>query len=462
MRAGRPVHPLNVAERVLGGGPGDVALTDDAGASLTYGELAEQVGTARGGLVAAGVAPGSRVAIRLRNSADFVVAYLAVLGAGAVAVPLDPDSAPAELGEHLERSAVELIMRERDEFPASDPVPVREVEPSRPALLCDTAGTCGPPRSAVLTHGNLSSVLHQMVAHPRSQLRRSDVVLGVLPLFHVLGLQIVTRSLASGAQVRLRSRFDAAEPLDGVTVVVGAPSMFQAWATTAARCDDARMVISGGAPLPEATARRFEGGTGKAIAQGYGLTESSGVATSGLLLDQPDPLSVGVPLPGIGVRLVDADGIDVAQEDEGEIWVKGPNVFAGYDRDPRGTAEVFQEGWLRTGDVGTVDERGRLYVVDRLKDVVIVSGFTVYPGEVEEALVAHPGVARAAAVGMPDPQTGQAVRAVVVTEEGRSPSEVELIAWCRSRLARYKCPREVRFIEDLPTLPTGKVLRRLL
>jgi long-chain acyl-CoA synthetase len=225
-----------------------------------------------------------------------------------------------------------------------------------------------------------------------------------------------------------------------------------------------RLAVSGAAALGEelfdGMRKRFE----LVVHEGYGLTEASPiVTTSAIGRREPSPGSIGPPLPGVDVRLVDADGTDVLPGDPGEIWVHGPNVFPGYWRDLDATARALtSDGWLRTGDVAVADDAGELSLVDRAKDLVIVSGFNVYPAEVEEVLLEHPDVAEAAVVGEPDARTGEAIVAFVVAEPGHEPDPGELLAHCARSLARYKCPARVEIVDALPRSFAGKVLRREL
>jgi long-chain acyl-CoA synthetase len=222
------------------------------------------------------------------------------------------------------------------------------------------------------------------------------------------------------------------------------------------------MAVSGAAKLPEEVAVAFEQRFGVKVAEGYGLTEASPIVTSSVG-DEPRYGSIGVPIPGLEVRLVDGEGHDALAGDPGEIWVRGPNVFAGYWNDAQATARVrTADGWLRTGDVAVSDDDGYLYLVDRAKDLIIVSGFNVYPAEVEEALVAHPGIAEAAVVGEPHPHTGEAVRAYVVPRPGVDLEEDEIVEFVARRLARYKCPSSVVVAEEIPRGLGGKTLRRAL
>jgi long-chain acyl-CoA synthetase len=472
--------------------------------ATSYGELREQVGALRAALVGRGLGPGDRVALAVPNNWFFVVSYLAVLGAGGVVVPLNPAGSPAETAQELTATGTRLVIAgpaARDAMAGVDvaevlapegagipgaeplealfaagsagpPVPVADRAPGDLAVLVFTAGTSGPPRAAMLTHANLLANIEQCARVEGRALRADDVVLGVLPLFHIFGLNVVLgQALHAGAAVVLQERFDPVESLEAirrqrVTVVAGAPPMYVAWATMPGADRDAmrsvRLAISGAAKLPEEVAAAFTARFGVPVFEGYGLTEAGPVVTTGVG-DLPRPGSVGVPVPGVEVRLVDADGDDVEAGDPGEIWVRGPNVFAGYWQDPEATARVLTpDGWLRTGDVAVADADGWLYLVDRRKDLIIVSGFNVYPAEVEEVLRAHPRIAEAAVVGEPDPYSGEAVKAFVVPVAGTHLDEDEVIAHCASRLARYKCPTRVAFVEALPRNAVGKALRRAL
>jgi long-chain acyl-CoA synthetase len=251
-----------------------------------------------------------------------------------------------------------------------------------------------------------------------------------------------------------------------VTIVPGAPAMWTAWAQMPGLAADAfksvRLAASGASKLPVEVGELFANRFGVTITEGYGLTEASPVVTTSAGV-ATKPGSIGVPLPGVHVRLVDADGDDVLIGDSGEVWVNGENVFAGYWEDPDATAAALTpDGWLRTGDVAVVDDDGFLFLVDRVKDLIIVSGFNVYPAEVEEVLLEHPGIEAAAVVGVPHPYSGEAVKAYVVVKPGHSLEEDDVIAFVADRLARYKCPEKVMFVDELPQGTSGKVLRRAL
>ncbi|HMC51458.1 MAG TPA: AMP-binding protein [Acidimicrobiales bacterium] len=480
--------------------PPDARALDDGGIAITYGGLRAQVEELRRELVALGTAPGDRVVIAVANNSLFVVSYLAVLGVGAVAVPLNPDSPASELEGELaavgamltiaapagadaaraiERSGrvVErLLVRggaATNHGRGADPVPIVDRADGDLAVLMFTAGTAGAPKAAMLTHGNLLASLEQVQSHPGRAVQAGDVSLGVLPLFHIFGLNVMLGlSLYSGASLVLVEQFDPIPALEtagahGVTLVAGAPPMFAAWAELpGAKGDElasVRLAISGASALPGEVAEGFERRFGLPLWQGYGLTEAAPVVTSPLVGGERRPGSIGVPVPGLEVRLVDEDGEDVLDGDPGEVWVRGPNVFAGYWQEPEATAAVLTpEGWLRTGDVAVADSDGYLWLVDRSKDLVIVSGFNVYPAEVEAVLLEHPDVAEAAVVGTPHPRSGEAVVAYVVPELGRELRQDQVIAWCAARLARYKCPTAVEVVEALPHGVAGKLLRRAL
>ncbi|HEX5946530.1 MAG TPA: AMP-binding protein [Acidimicrobiales bacterium] len=465
------------------------------GRVTTYGTLRTQAAQMRGALAARGIEPGDRVAIIAANNWYFVAAYLAVLGAGAVAVPLNPQSPPAEVERELRVVGARLALigptgrRVSDAVdvaslpgylgavPVADllegePAPLVERGSDDVAVLLFTSGTAGAPRPAMLTHGNLLANIEQILANPERPARADEVVLAVLPLFHVYGLNATLGlALHVGGTVVLVERFDPHTTLSvlaehGVTVVSGVPTMWTAWAELRDAPPEAmatvRLAVSGAAPLEPGVRERVHERFGVDLTEGYGLTEASPAVTSGLGHDAPD-CSIGVPLPGVSVRLVDVSGEDALVGDPGEIWVKGPNVFPGYWQDEDATrAALTDDGWLRTGDVAVVDDAGFLSLVDRAKDVVIVSGFNVFPAEVEDVLGRHPAVAAAAVVGVPHPHSGEAVRALVVVEPGAHVDADELVDFAGQHLARYKCPSSVSFVDELPQTVTGKVLRRAL
>jgi long-chain acyl-CoA synthetase len=453
--------------------------------TMTYGELRARVAEARGGLAALAVGPGDRVALIARNEPGFVVGYLAILGVGAVAVPLNPGSPAPELERELAAVEPEQVLagagcetvvanaRPIASLAGGPPVPMVDRDASDLAVLIFTAGTGATPKPAMLTHGSLLANLDQMQRHPGRTVSAEDVTLGVLPLFHIFGLNVVLGlSLLAGSPVVVIDEFHAAQTLAAiakhhVTLVAGAPTMYAALAAVPDADGEAmasvRLAVSGAAALSAEIAAAFQRRFGIPLREGYGLTEASPVVTSSVLDAPPKPGSVGVPIPGVEVRLVDDEGEDALLGDPGEVWVRGPNVFAGYWNDPEATAAALTpDGWLRTGDIGVAGDDGELYLVDRSKDLIIVSGFNVFPTEVEEVLLQHPAVAETAVVGVRHAYSGEVVRAYVVLAPGETASEAELIEHCARRLARYKCPTEIIFAPALPHGLTGKLLRRAL
>jgi long-chain acyl-CoA synthetase len=425
------------------------------------------------------------------NDEVFVASYLAVLRVGAIAVPLNPMAPPAELERELgalesrlalaggpsasmlgAAAAKGVVRVDLDALPEAR-APRAERADDDVAVLLFTSGTAGTPKAAILTHGNLAANIHQVLDHPGLRVTSSDVTLGVLPFFHVFGLNVVLGvTLAAGGSVALVERFDpvAAAAVVGdqhVTVVLGVPTMFSAWVDAAIPADTfsgVRLAVSGAAELPAHVADAFRDRFGIELHQGYGLTEASPIVTTTALMEEPPrPGSIGPPVPGVDVRLVDAEGADALAGDPGELWVRGPNVFPGYWHDAEATARALTpDGWLRTGDVAVVDDHGGLRLVDRAKDLIIVSGFNVYPVEVEDVLRAHPDVADAAVVGEPSTRTGEAVVAYVQPVPGHDIDPSDLSAVCARALARYKCPSRYEVVNELPRAVSGKLLRREL
>ena len=458
---------------------------------------------ARAGLAANGVRRDDRVALLCSSSPEFVVAYLAVLGVGAVAVPLNPQSPTCELSRELstvrpaavvvaspERSAALLLSDlglrilatpELIASPGPD-VAIADRLAGDPAALVFTSGTAGFPRAAVLTHGSMLANIEQVELLVGSAATSEDVALLLIPPFHIFGLNAVLGvQLFVGGVTVLADRFDPAATLETVrseqvTLLPGVPELFAALAGHAgARGDElatVRLALSGAAPLSSEVAAGFHDRFKIRLWQGYGLTEASPAVTFPDTTRRYDPLSVGMPLPGVEVRIVDSDGAAVLPGDPGEILVRGPNVFAGYFEDTEATGRVLDgSGWLHTGDVAVMGDEGELTVVDRHKDLIIVSGFNVFPAEVEEVLGRHPEVAEAAVIGVPDAGHGESVCAFVVPRKDLWPedaalpaglSEPDLVRHCARYLARYKCPVAVSFVRELPRSAHGKALRREL
>lgn len=476
--------------------PDKVALiVDGSGDRITFAHVDEESDRVAAALQSRGVAPGDRVAIMMHNVPEFVTAYFGILKAGAVVVPLNILLTPAEVGSILQDcGAVAVLSAEPFEPVAGAAAPdgvdvvstarwtefVREggrvTDVARDdddlAVLAYTSGTTGAPKGAMLTHGNLLANLRQQMAVPEDHVREDDVLFLALPLFHIFGLNVtVGLMVKTGATGVLVDRFEPVPALRAiqnhkVTVVFGAPTMFGAWVSLPGAdqydLSRVRLAVSGAAPLAPEVLRDFRDMFGVDIYEGYGLTETAPSLTSARMATSVRPGSVGLPLPEVELRIVDDTGEDVEVGDPGEILVRGPNVFKGYWNREEDTEAAFVDGWFRTGDIGLRDEDGHIYLVDRKRDLIIVSGFNVFPSEVEHALLENPKIAKAAVVGVPHAYTGEAVKAYVVLAPGVDASAAEIITELQERLARFKRPGELEIVEDLPHALTGKVLRRVL
>jgi long-chain acyl-CoA synthetase len=467
---------------------------------LNWAELDAAVDRSAAGYVAQGLVPGDRVAIQLPNGLDWLRAALGALRAGLVVVPVNTAYTDPELEYVLSDSGAGLFVAAIERSPvagvpvrpgppdADGPPPEVSVDPAAPSFLAYTSGTTGRPRGAILTAAALRANQEQCLAMTPPPVREDDRVLLVLPLFHVYGLNAGFGLVAAtGACAVLQETFDPRASLrvmaeEQVTAVPGAPPMYQAWLATAdAQGSDAelrrgfaamRMASSGAAPLPAEIWAAMRDRAAVTVWEGYGLTEAAPVVASTLATGRAKPDCIGGPIPGVELELRDTattnragdDGADHEDQDHfegpGEIWVRGPNLFAGYW--PDGTDGPDADGWLSTGDLAYRDADGDLHLVDRRSDLILVSGFNVYPAEVERVLDAHPAVAESAVIGVPDPRTGAAVRAVVVLRPGAELTFEELQAHAAESLARYKVPTSVHFLPSLPHSLTGKVSRARL
>jgi fatty-acyl-CoA synthase len=454
------------------------------GEETTYAELDERSGRLAAGLLGAGLRPGDRVATLTGTSPEHVVVFFACAKAGLVLLPLNWRLASAELAYQLadaeptvllasaEHAATASTLHERvaalEELAAASGDELPDVADDDGLLLVYTSGTTGRPKGALLTHANCfwTNLSFDRVAGVADD----DVVLSVLPQFHCGGWN-VQPLLAwwKGARVVLEASFDAARTLEliasaRVTTMMGVPAnyLFMANEPAFAGADlsSLRRAVVGGAPMPEALLETWHE-RGVEIVQGYGLTEA---APNVLCLPPEDAARkrgfAGKPYPHVDVALRDPESGQLLEgSGEGELVVRGPNVFAGYWRDPEATAAAFADGWLLTGDLAARDEEGYYRIVGRLKDMVISGGENVYPAEIENVLHEHAAVAEAAVVGVPDERWGEACLAFVVLAAGTDAGEDELLDFCRDRLARYKVPREVRFVERLPRNALNKVAK---
>jgi malonyl-CoA/methylmalonyl-CoA synthetase len=429
------------------------------GCEITYGEIDAQVDRIASWLVAQGLSPGSRIVVQSPKSPELLSLYLAVLKVGAVYTPLNDAYSGAEVAYFIEDAEPALVVRDAAEVArlAEGMAPFGEAvarDADDLAALIYTSGTTGRSKGAMVTHGNLAS--NALTLQSAWEFSADDVLLHALPIFHVHGLFVALHcALLSGGRMLWLPKFDAAAVVKALlraTVMMGVPTFYTRLLAepglsreTAAHV---RLFISGSAPLLPATFEEFEARTGHRILERYGMSEA-GMITSNPLDGARIPGSVGYPLPGVALRLSDRGGIEI----------KGPNVFRGYWRMPEKTAEEFTEdGWFRTGDVGRVDPDGRLWISGRAKDLIISGGFNVYPKEIELVLDEMAGVEESSVIGVPHPDFGEAVVAVVVGDA----DEAVLLAGARKTLAAFKAPKRILFVDALPRNAMGKVQKNVL
>jgi long-chain acyl-CoA synthetase len=463
---------------------------------LTYDQLEERSARVAALLAARGVEPGDRVGLMLPNVPQFPMLYYGVLRAGAVVVPMNPLLKAREVEYYLSDSGARVLFAWHGvageaakgaeaagtDFVAVDPSGfeglLAEHAPGRAvtargdddtAVILYTSGTTGRPKGAELTHANLARNA-AVAASTLFRLEPGDVVMGCLPLFHSFGQTCgLNAAVGSGACLTLLPRFEPAKALeviqrDRVTVFEGVPTMYVALLNHPRRGDEdvasLRLAVSGGAALPVEVLRGFEDAFGCVILEGYGLSETSPVAS----FNHPDrdrkAGSIGTPIDGVEMRLVGLAGEDVPAGEVGEVAIRGHNLMKGYWGNEQATREAIPDGWFRTGDLARQDTDGYYFIVDRKKDLIIRGGYNVYPREVEEVLYEHPAVAEAAVVGIPHPVHGEEVGAAVVLKPEAEATPEELQAFCRERVAAFKYPRHVWLEASLPKTATGKLLRR--
>jgi long-chain acyl-CoA synthetase len=474
---------------------GRVAVRVD-NTAMTYRALDEASARVAGLLHERGFAPGDRVGIMMPNVAEVPVVYYGVLRAGGVVVPMNPLLKSREVAYYLsdsgaglifawhaferearhgaEQAEADLIVVDGSGFPdllasATADFQVAETSDQDTAVILYTSGTTGQPKGAELTHGNLISNTEVsradiVCAGP------DDVIFGGLPLFHVFGQTVALNvAIAAGACLTLLPRFDAEHALrivsgHRVTVFEGVPTMYVALLHQPDRADydtaALRMCISGGAALPVEVLRGFEATFGVPVLEGYGLSETSPVASFNHPGRERKPGSIGTPIRDVELRLVDEAGDEVPPGEVGEIVIRGPNVMKGYWGRPEATAEALRGGWFHTGDLARVDEDGYFSIVDRKKELIIRGGYNVYPREIEEVLYEHPAVAEAAVIGLPHPALGEEVGAAVALKPGAAISAEELRDYVKAQVAAYKYPRHLWLVDELPKGATGKIQKR--
>jgi long-chain acyl-CoA synthetase len=463
---------------------------------VTYGELDDASASVAGILLEHGLEPGDRVGIMLPNVPEFAIAYYGVLRAGGVIVPMNVLLKQREVAFYLRDSGAKLMFvwhAFADEAQAgaaeagaqcivvepeglarllADVEPVSEIAErgaGDTAVILYTSGTTGTPKGAELTHSNLC--VNADVSKALFSLASDDVILGALPLFHAFGQTCgLNASIAAGASLALMPRFDAGKALgvierERVTVFEGVPTMFAALLHHPERDQAAartlRVCVSGGAALPVEVLRKFEQEFGCLILEGYGLSETSPVAC----FNHPDrerkPGSIGTPVEGVEMKLVDLRRRDAAPGEVGEIAIRGHNVMKGYWNRPDATAAAIDdEGWFYSGDIARVDQDGSYFIVDRKKELIIRGGYNVYPREIEEVLYEHPAIREAAVVGIPHADLGEEVAAAVALRPGMHATESEIRDYVKANVAAYKYPRHVWLVDELPKGPTGKILKR--
>jgi long-chain acyl-CoA synthetase len=477
---------------------------------LDYAGLREATKRFANALASLGVKPGDRVALMVPNVPEFVVAYYGILNVGAAVVPLNVLLQGPEVVYHLDDSdAVALIAWEGIlkaarkgheeaegcenlivvEESGGEGVPdgalgfeallgehpsefdMAQTMPDDTAVVIYTSGTTGRPKGAELSHFNLFfNAVYK--ADKLFKLREDDVGMAALPLFHIFGqTTVMNAGIYAGNTIAMVPRFKPEAALEtiqnvGVTAFVGVPTMYQYLLRYPNAGDydtsSLRLGISGGASMPVEVLKAFEDKFGVVILEGYGLSETSPGVCFNRSAEQRKVGSIGLPFWGVEVKVFDEDDEEVPAGERGELVVRGHNVMKGYYKRPEETAEAMKNGWFHTGDIAMMDEDGFFFIVDRVKDLIIRGGYNVYPREVEEVLYEHPGVAEVAVIGVPHEEFGEEIVAVVAMKEGKSASEEEIMGFARERVARYKYPRQVVFMDDLPKTSTGKILKREL
>ncbi|MFE7721389.1 AMP-binding protein [Nocardia rhizosphaerihabitans] len=488
----------NVADSVwlqAASAPDRVAVTG-SGRRLTFSQLRDGAARVAGAVLESGLQPGSRVLLVAPSVPEFPVVYYGLHAAGMIVLTPNTMSTRREVEYLMEDAGCSLAVAWHGVGPA--PVEAakalgvpcwtfgvgatgivtaeslsapRDRDLSDTAVLLYTSGTIGSPKGAELTVGNLraSAEIFREAMHVTSQ----DVFGTALPLFHIYGqATVMGTALLSGAAISLMEVFDASKLVaqlesDGVTILGAVPTMFNALlrlSDDATSAGGARMRIatSGGASLPPEVLRSFESRFGTPILEGYGLTETTGTATFNSIDRNRKVGATGRPLPGVEMRILDAEGTEVTPGEVGEIELRGPTVMKGYWRRPDATAQAFHDGWFRTGDLGAVDQDGDVRIVDRMKDLIIRGGYNVYPREVEEVLYEHEDILDVAVVGVPDEYRGEEVCALVVVRDGSGLDAAQIRDWAKERLSAYKVPHRIRFAQALPVGPSGKVLKRAI
>ena len=471
---------------------------------ITYEELNRQVDRLSYGLVRAGLHPRDVCVLMMPNSIDWAIVYYALAKVGAVVLPVNFLYRVGELEHIFKDSGARAFIGHKDYLehprqimahltkmdlriaqgvsPGQGFIPLEELFVDKGAFhpyptrdddtwaIIYTSGTTGHPKGAMLTHYNLANNA-MTVANMRST-DPNDVVFGVLPLFHIYGqTSAFNSSFYLGLTIRLWPHFEAEELFSAIeeeksSILIAVPTIFNRLVELAdlhpPRRSGLRFCISGGASLPVEVLRRFEDRFHTTIYEGYGLTECSPVCVENPFGRQTRPGSIGLPIPGFEARIVNDRDEDVSTGAVGELIIRGPGVMKGYFNQPEATAETLRGGWLHTGDLARMDENRYIYIVDRKKEMIIRGGYNVYPREIEEILYTHPDVVEAAVMGIPHPDLGEEVAAMVVLRQGTYTTSEELRQFVKERVAPYKYPRRIQLVKELPKSHTGKILKRAI
>ncbi len=488
---------MNLAQTLLDGAerdPDHIAVKlDDT--ELSYAMLADATARLAGLLAEHGFSPGDRVGIMLPNVPYFPVIYYGVLRAGGVVVPMNVLLRKREVAFYLEdpgakllfawdgfaqdaeagaeQAGAECILVKVGEFEqlvgaAEAVTEVAAADDHDTAVILYTSGTTGTPKGAELTHANL--IRNAAASRSLFGLGSEAITLGALPLFHSFGQTCgMNATIGGGGTLTLIPRFDPEKALeivqrDRVNIFQGVPTMYNAMLHLPERKEydtsSLELCASGGSAMPVELMRGFEEAFHCMVLEGYGLSESSPVASFNHADRERKPGSIGTPIEGVEMQVVDEDGREVAQGEVGEIVIRGHNVMKGYWNQPEATEETIRDGWLYTGDMARLDEDGYFFIVDRKKDMIIRGGYNVYPREIEEVLYEHPDVREAAVLGVPHDEYGEEVAAAVALKQGARVSADELRKFVQDQVAAYKYPRRIWFVDDLPKGPTGKILKR--
>lgn len=488
------------------------------GKDTSYGEFEHTVGRFAQGLQDLGVQKGDHVAFLLGNTPHYLIALYATMRLGATAIPVNPIYTPDEISYILRNGDVKAVIALDALLPlvevgvqafpevvtfvvcettadvaekiaalseeakakthlfshivasATGSLEPVDIAQDDTAIILYTSGTTGNPKGAMLTHRNVYSNARDVSTY--LGYRANDRIIATLPVFHVFALTVVVNApLISGATVLLTPRFSPIEIFtlareQQATVFAGVPTMYNfLYLLPEGKPEDfstIRLAISGGASLPVALLHNFEKKFNVRVSEGYGLSEASPVTCFNPLDRERKAGSIGTSINNVENRVVDVNGIDVPVGEVGELVVRGPNVMKGYYKMPEETAMAIRDGWLYTGDLAKVDDEGYFYIVDRKKDMIIVGGYNVYPREVEEVLFAHDNIVEAAVVGYPDPNFGEAVHAYIVLKEVAATTTDDILAYCAKHMVKYKVPKVVEILDELPKNTTGKILRRTL